>query len=174
MRVVESAAEADVIVRIDSRNERKETGSVSTYANQSKDGRSATATTVPNDKYVRVLHGTLIAGEFQMPLQDESALSWRLAAKDMASDVDHWVKENYARLIEKRLQNSQAPAPPQHYGRVRPQSPRQRRQRARPFHRECPRLKSWTRWARPRRKWPSVKRRCGTTGVCRWSLTMAK
>ena len=105
LRVVESPEQADLVVRIDSSNDRKETGSVSTYANQSKDGKSGSATTYANEKTIHVLHGTLIAGEFQMPLQDESALSWRLAASDMASDVDHWAKENHDKLMEKRLSN---------------------------------------------------------------------
>ena len=104
VRVVDSASEAEVVVRIDSRNVRKETASVNTYANESKDGRSGTATTVPTIRNVDVLHVTLLAGNSQIPLETESALSWRLAASDMASSIDHWVKENYAKLIERRTE----------------------------------------------------------------------
>ncbi len=104
LQVVESASQADLIVRVESRNERKQVASVSTYANESKDGKSGSATTVTNNQTIKVLHATLIAGDFEMPLQDESTLSWRLAATDMASDVDHWAKENYAKLIEKRME----------------------------------------------------------------------
>jgi hypothetical protein len=110
MRVVESPSEAEVVVRIDSRNVRKETAAVNTYANQSKDGRSGTATTVPTVRNVDELHVTLLAGNSQIPLQTESALSWRLAAGDMASSIDHWVKENYAKLIERRSEQKYAPS----------------------------------------------------------------
>ncbi|SEC47804.1 hypothetical protein [Terriglobus roseus] len=110
IRVVDSPAEAEVVVRIDSRNVRKETASVNTYANQSKDGKSGTATTVPTIRNVNVLHVMLLAGNSQIPLETESALSWRLAAGDMASSIDHWVKENYAKLIERRTEQKYAPS----------------------------------------------------------------
>ncbi|MEZ2348046.1 hypothetical protein [Terriglobus sp. RCC_193] len=111
--VVDSPAEADVVARIDSRNVRKETAAVNTYANQSKDGRSTTATTVPSVRNVNELHVTLLAGNSEIPLHTESALSWRLAASDMASSIDHWTKENYAKLVERRLrQEPAAPAAP--------------------------------------------------------------
>lgn len=97
-------------MRIDSRNVRKETASVNTYANQSKDGKSGTATTVPTIRNVNVLHVMLLAGNSQIPLETESALSWRLAAGDMASSIDHWVKENYAKLIERRTEQKYAPS----------------------------------------------------------------
>ncbi len=113
LRVVDSPTEAEVVVRIDSRNVRKETASINTYANQSKDGKSGTATTVPTVRNVNELHVTLLAGNSQIPLETESALSWRLAASDMASSVDHWVKENYAKLIERRTLQEHAGVPPQ-------------------------------------------------------------
>lgn len=113
LRVVEAASEADIVVRIDSRNERKETASVNTYANQSNNGKSATATTVPTIRNIDELHATILAGNSQIPLQTESALSWRLAASDMASSVDHWVKENYAKLIERRGRQVNNAAEPQ-------------------------------------------------------------
>jgi hypothetical protein len=112
IRVVESPSEAEVVVRVDSRNVRKETAAVNTYANQSKDGRSGTATTVPTVRNVDELHVTLLAGISQIPLQTESPLSWRLAAGDMASSIEHWVKENYAKLIERRTEQKYAPGAP--------------------------------------------------------------
>lgn len=111
LMVVESAADADVVARIDARNVRKETASVNTYSNKSNDGKSTTATTVPTTRTVNELHVTLLAGNSQIPLDTESALSWRLAASDMASSVDHWVKENYAKLLEKRMRQEPAAAP---------------------------------------------------------------
>lgn len=122
LRVVESPEQADLVVRIDSRNDRKETGSVSTYASQSKDGKSGSATTYANEKTIHVLHGTLIAGEFQMPLQSEDALSWRFAASNMADDVDHWAKENHDKLMEKRL-SARDTAPARQPLRTTPEPP---------------------------------------------------
>jgi hypothetical protein len=111
LQVVDTASESDIVVRIDSRNERKETSSVTTYANQSNNGKSATATTVPSTRTIDELHATIVVADSQIPLETESALSWRLAASDMASSVDHWVKENYARLIERRVQQKNPTAP---------------------------------------------------------------
>lgn len=111
LSVVDSPSEADIVVRVDARNVRKETASINTYENKSKDGRSTTATTVPTVRSVNVLHTTILAGNSQIPLETESTLSWRLAAGDMASSIDHWVKENYAKLIERRTQQ-QNPNPP--------------------------------------------------------------
>jgi hypothetical protein len=101
--VVDSPAEADVVARIDSRDVRKETAAVNTYSNKSDDGKSTTATTVPSVRTVNELHVTLLAGNSEIPLHTESTLSWRLAASDMASNIDHWTKENYAKLVERRL-----------------------------------------------------------------------
>jgi hypothetical protein len=101
IRVVEAPAESDIVVRIDSRNVKKETASVNTVANQSKNGKTTTATTVPAVRITNVLHATIVAGDSQIPLESES-LTWRGAAGDMASSVDHWIKENYAKLIERR------------------------------------------------------------------------
>lgn len=74
-------------MRVDSRKERKETSSVTTYANQSNNGKSATATTVPSTRTVDELHATILVADSQIPLQTESAHSWRLAANNMASSV---------------------------------------------------------------------------------------
>jgi hypothetical protein len=40
-------------------------------------------------------------------------MSWRIAAGAVANKVDKWSKENYARLIEKRTQNSTPSTPAQ-------------------------------------------------------------
>lgn len=105
VRVVEAPAESDIVVRIDSRDVKKETASVNTIANRSKNGKTTTATTVPAVRITNVLHATIVAGDSQIPLETES-LSWRGAAGDMASSVDHWIKENYAKLIEQRARET--------------------------------------------------------------------
>lgn len=98
-----SAAEADVVARVDSRNVRKETSAVNTYSNKSDDGKSTTKTTVPTVQTINELHVTLLVGTSEIPMQSESSLSWRLAASDMASSIEHWTKENYAKLVERRM-----------------------------------------------------------------------
>src|SRR4051794_26124173 len=64
LRVVESAADADVIVHINSRDSRKDINSVSTYKDKSDDGKRTTTTTQANESTVRMVYATLTAGEF--------------------------------------------------------------------------------------------------------------
>jgi len=117
LRVVDFAANADVIVRITSRDSRKEVGSITTYGNKSDDGKKSTKTTVPNENTIRIVHATLRAGAFETDLEGQGSF-WRLAADNLAGQVDRWVKQNYARLVEKRPEPSgdkpseqSAPAP---------------------------------------------------------------
>lgn len=101
LRVVESAANADVIIRINSRDSRKDVNSVSTYKNKSDDGKQTTTTTQANESTVRMVYATLTAGDFKTDIEGEG-MTWRIAAGAVASKVDKWSKENYARLVEKR------------------------------------------------------------------------
>jgi len=101
LRVVESAANADVIVRINSRDSRKDINSVSTYKDKSDDGKRTTTTTQANESTVRMVYATLMAGDFKTDILGEG-MSWRIAAGAVANKVDKWSKENYARLVEKR------------------------------------------------------------------------
>jgi hypothetical protein len=105
LRVVESSANADVIVRISSRDSRKDINSVSTYKNKSDDGKQTTTTTQANESTTRIVYATLTAGDFKTDIVGEG-MTWRLAAGAVANKVDKWSKENYARLIEKRQQSS--------------------------------------------------------------------
>jgi hypothetical protein len=118
LQVVDSAANADVIVRITSRDSRKEVGSITTYGNKSDDGKKSTKTTVANENTIRMVRATLTAGSFETDLEGQGSF-WRLAADNLAGQVDRWVKQNYARLVEKRsgangdtpqLQTAPAPA----------------------------------------------------------------
>lgn len=113
LTIVDSAANADLLLRVDKRDTRTVTTSVSTYANESKDGKSASATTIPSKTTYLIVHSTLIAGDFQMEIVKESSLSWRLAAGETVSQVERWARENGAKLIAKRPENSGGqPAPP--------------------------------------------------------------
>ncbi len=101
LRVVESAANADVIVRINTRDSRKDVNSVSTYKNKSEDGKQTTTTTQANESTTRIVYATLMAGDFHSEIVGEG-MSWRIAAGAVANKVDKWSKENYARLVERR------------------------------------------------------------------------
>lgn len=111
LRVVDSESEADIIVRIDGRDSRKEVDSFTSNSNTSKDGRSTTKTTTANDKTVRMLHATLISGDYSMPLNAESDMGWRFAADNIAGQVERWARDNSARLMARRTTGGN-PAPP--------------------------------------------------------------
>ncbi len=109
LTVVDSAANADVIVRITSRDTKKEVGSITTYGNKSDDGKKSTKTTIPNENTIRIVRATLKAGAFETDLEGQGSF-WRLAADNLAGQVDRWVKQNYARLVEKRVEPTVPPA----------------------------------------------------------------
>jgi hypothetical protein len=109
LTVVDSAANADVIVRITSRDTRKEVGSVTTYGNKSDDGKKSTKTTVANENTIRIVRATLKAGTFETDLEGQGSF-WRLAADNLAGQVDRWVKQNYARLLDKSVEKRPAAA----------------------------------------------------------------
>jgi hypothetical protein len=113
LRVVNSASEADIVVRIDSRDSHKEVDGYTTNTNRSDDGRSSTRTTTTNDKTVRNLHATLIAGDFTQALDSQSEMSWRFAADNIAGQIERWAKQNYPRLMAGRTAggNVEPPAP---------------------------------------------------------------
>ena len=111
LRVVNSPSEADIVVRIDSRDSHKEVDGYTTNTNRSDDGRSSTKTTTSNDKTVRNLHATLIAGDFTQALDAQSEMSWRFAADNIAGQIERWAKQNNARLMTRRAEGGNA-APP--------------------------------------------------------------
>ena len=110
LRVVSSPSEADIVVRIDSRDSHKEVDGYTTNTNRSDDGRSSTKTTTANDKTVRNLHATLMAGDFTQALDAQSEMSWRFAADNIAGQIDRWVKQNYSNLIAHRAAGGNAAA----------------------------------------------------------------
>lgn len=113
LRVVNSPSEADIVVRIDSRDSHKEIDGYTTNTNRSDDGRSSTKTTTSNDKTVRNLHATLIAGDFTQALDAQSEMSWRFAADNIAGQIERWAKQNNARLMARRAEGGNAaPAAP--------------------------------------------------------------
>jgi hypothetical protein len=113
LRVVNSPSEADIVVRIDSRDSHKEVDGFTTNTNRSDDGRSSTKTTTSNDKTVRNLHATLTVGSFTQALDAQSEMSWRFAADNIAGQIERWARENSARLMARRAERGNAaPASP--------------------------------------------------------------
>jgi hypothetical protein len=108
LRVVNSASEADIVVRIDSRDAHKEVDGYTTTTNRSDDGRSSTKNTNTNEKTVRNLHATLMAGDFTQALDAQSEMSWRFAADNIAGQIERWAKQNYPRLIARRTSGGNA------------------------------------------------------------------
>ncbi|WP_058187344.1 hypothetical protein [Terracidiphilus gabretensis] len=111
LRVVENPSDADIVLRIDSRNVRKELSSVNTYTSKSDDGKKTTSTTSPTMQTINVLHATLLAGSSEIPMKAESSLSWRLASGNMASNVEKWARQNYAKLLERRASQPRSATP---------------------------------------------------------------
>lgn len=111
LRVVSSPSEADIIIRIDSRDQRKELQGYTTNTNRSDDGKSTTKTTTANDTIIRTVHATLMAGDYTQALDADSNVGWRFAADNIAGQVDRWARENGARLIARRTAGV-SPAPP--------------------------------------------------------------
>jgi len=112
LRVVNSPSEADIIVRIDSRDQRKEVQGYTTNTNRSDDGKSTTKTTTANDTIIRTIHATLMAGDFTQALDANSEMSWRFAADNVAGQVERWARENYPRLMARRTAGGNAAPPP--------------------------------------------------------------
>jgi hypothetical protein len=112
LRVVNSPSEADIVVRIDSRDSHKEVDGYTTNTNRSDDGRSSTKTTTANDKTVRNLHATLMAGDFTQALDAQSEMSWRFAADNIAGQIERWARENSPRLMARHTAGGDAAPPP--------------------------------------------------------------
>jgi hypothetical protein len=108
LRVVNSSSEADIVIRIDSRDSHKEVDGYTTNTNRSDDGRSSTKTTTSNDKTVRNLHATLMAGSFTQALDAQSEMSWRFAADNIAGQIERWAKQNYPSLMAHRTAGGNA------------------------------------------------------------------
>lgn len=105
LRVVDAASEADVVVYVRSREERKKLGSIITNVNKSDDGKHSTTTTRPTEETTYIVHAVIKAGDFQTDLDGEG-MTWRWAADRIAGRVDSWVKQNSSRLLEKRTDRS--------------------------------------------------------------------
>jgi hypothetical protein len=112
LRVVDSQSEADIIIRIDSRDQRKELQGYTTTTNRSDDGKSSTRTTNANDTVIRTVHATLMAGDFNQALDADSTVGWRFAADNIAGQVERWARENNSKLMARRGAGADAASSP--------------------------------------------------------------
>jgi uncharacterized iron-regulated membrane protein len=112
LRVVNSPSEADVVIRVDSRDSHKEVDGYTSNRTTSDDGRSSTRTTTQNDKTVRNLHATLMAGSYTQALVAQSEMSWRFAADNIAGQIERWTRENYSKLMSQQAAGGNAASPP--------------------------------------------------------------
>jgi YD repeat-containing protein len=96
LAVVNSKAEADIIIRVDSRDSSLKTAGVNTY--KTKDGKTHAYTYSQQE---RVVHATLEVDDYKLELHGEGAF-WSQASDEVAKDIDKWVNDNLIRLVEKR------------------------------------------------------------------------
>lgn len=96
LMLVGSAAEADLVVKVESRDSHREPGNVVTY--RDRRGRTQAFSTIRNE---RVVYATIEVDEYRHQLHGEGA-TWRAASDRVASQVDKWVEQNLVRLVERR------------------------------------------------------------------------
>jgi hypothetical protein len=103
--VVHSESEADVVVRLGSRHKTSSVGSFTTIHSKNKDDQKSVSTTYANQKTERLLPVTLEVDDFKLDLEGKS-ITGRGAADQVASQVEKWSKENYARLMDRQSKKS--------------------------------------------------------------------
>jgi hypothetical protein len=96
LAIVNTKAEADVVIRVESRDSHLQTAGVNTY--KTKDGKTHAYTYSNNE---RVVHATLEVDDYKLPLHGEGAF-WTQASDEVAKDIDRWIEDNLVRLVEKR------------------------------------------------------------------------
>jgi len=124
LAVVQSESDADVVVRVQSRNTEHGVGGFTTSTTKSKDGKSHT-TAMPTQSTIRVVHATLEMGSYKLDLKGEHPF-WSGAAGKVADQVDRWVKENYTRVVgahSERGHDAETGSTPSSDGESRPSAP---------------------------------------------------
>jgi hypothetical protein len=96
LRVVSSKAEADVVIRVQSRDSHRQVAGVNTY--KTKDGKTHAYTYSNNE---RVVHATLEVDDYKLDLHGEGPF-WSTASDAVAKDVDKWIDDNLVLLVERR------------------------------------------------------------------------
>jgi hypothetical protein len=106
LRLVDSEADADIVVLVTGREEVSagRTYDTQTYTTgEGKKKRTRTRTT-SSEKTVNTVYATLRAGAFELELEGTSPLRWRSAAGDVSKQVEDWVEENRDSIEARRGQ----------------------------------------------------------------------
>jgi len=96
LSIVNDRADADVVVRVESRDSHSEMGGVYSY----KDSKGKTQV-YSTTKTERVVYATLEVEEYRHQMHGEGA-TWTSASEKVAGQVDKWVDQNLVRIIERR------------------------------------------------------------------------
>ena len=96
LTVVPSRNAADVVIRVESRDSHWESGGAFSYRDSK--GRTQVYSAIRKEK---VVYATLHVEDYSHQLHGEGA-TWTQASDRVANDVDKWVQQNRARLLERR------------------------------------------------------------------------
>lgn len=100
LSIIRQQSEADIVVRVESRDSHHEMGGVYSY----KDSKGKTRV-YSTTKTERVVYATLEVDEYRHQFHGEGA-TWTAASEQVASQIDKWVDKNLVQIIERR-----SPAP---------------------------------------------------------------
>ncbi len=90
------SADADLVMRVESRDSHSEAGGVYSY----KDSKGKTQV-YSTTKTERVVYATLEVDEYRHQMHGEG-ITWTSASESVAGQVDKWVDQNLVRIIERR------------------------------------------------------------------------
>jgi hypothetical protein len=96
LSIVHSKSEADIVVRVESRDSHYEMGGVASY----KDSKGKTrvySTTRKED----TVYATLEVDNYRHQLHGEG-ITWTAASESVAKQVDKWVDQNLVQILEHR------------------------------------------------------------------------
>ena len=96
LAVVYSRSEANIVVRVESRDSHAEIGGVYSY----KDSKGKTQV-YSTTKTERVVYATLEVDDYRHQMHGEGP-TWTSASEKVAGRIDKWVDQNLVRLVERR------------------------------------------------------------------------
>jgi hypothetical protein len=101
LMLVTSPAEADLVVEVETRDSHWESSGV--YSYKDKRGRSQYYSGVRKE---RVVYATIVVDDYRHQVHGEGG-TWRAASSNVAGQIDKWVGQNVARLMERRNERPQ-------------------------------------------------------------------
>lgn len=96
LAIVRQRSEADIVVRVESRDSHHEMGGV--YSYKDSKGKTQVYSTTKNE---RVVYATLEVDEYRHQFHGEG-VTWTSASESVAKQVDKWVDQNLVQIIERR------------------------------------------------------------------------